>query len=155
MSFKINFADSWLLQRALSNRHQVSSLRDKDVDSLPRDSDGDLIVSLEGRDCVWHGYIRRPWVRHDRLYSWKMKMKRSKKTEDQPSLSYSTSRSMNRSSIPEFYQAKALRRVDMTPREEGEKIMMLDTNSDTRGIIIVFFFFFSCIHIELFSASVE
>lgn len=28
--------------------------------------------------------------------------------------------------------------------------MMLDTNSDTRGIIIVFFFFFlSCIHILL------
>ena len=25
--------------------------------------------------------------------------------------------------------------------------MMLDTNSDTRGIIIVFFFFLSCIHI--------
>ena len=81
-----------------------------------------------------------PWVKHDRLYSWKMKMKRSKKTEDQ--LSYLTGRSMNRSSIPKFYQAKALRRVDITPREEGEKIMMLDTNSDTRGIIIVFFFFF-------------
>ena len=108
------------------------------MDSLRRDSDGDLIVSLkEKRVC---GMATFPWVKHDRLYSWKMKMKRSKKTEDQ--LSYLTGCSMNRSSIPKFYQAKALRRVDMTPREEGEKIMMLDTNSDTRGIIIVFFFFF-------------
>ena len=35
--------------------------------------------------------------------------------------------------------------------------MMLDTNSDTRGIIIVFFFFFlaSIYSVELFPASVE
>lgn len=97
----------------LSNRHQVSSLRVKDVDSLRRDSDGDLISSKE--KSVWHCYIRRPWTKHDGLYSWKIKTKRSKKT-GRPTILILFDRSFNnRSSIPKFYQAKALRRVDMTP----------------------------------------